>query len=174
MYCKTWHMVSWNRFFCFVFFKAMISDASIKCPRWLGIDNEEMWLRSATVGQSKESRYKASTKQHPIDWGIQWNNTWWVWQGLKTIMALTPAVMKCFERLIKDLICFSLLSMLDPLQFAHHVLHTTLSHIDIGRGNYVTLLFIDHSSAFNTIVPLRLFSNLRVLGLCSSLYHFTA
>lgn len=95
-------------------------------------------------------------------------------------VALTSVVMKCFERLIKDFICSSLPGSLDPLQFAYrpnrstddaisHVLHTTLSHLDIGKGNYARLLFIDYSSAFNTIVPLRLVTKLRDLGFSSSL-----
>ena len=33
-----------------------------------------------------------------------------------------------------------------------HILHTTLSHLD-KKGNYVRLLFIDYSSAFNAINP---------------------
>ncbi|KAK7892187.1 hypothetical protein WMY93_024150 [Mugilogobius chulae] len=68
----------------------------------------------------------------------------------------------------------------DPLQFAYranrsrddaisHVLHSTLSHLDSGRGGYVRLLFIDYSSAFNTIVPQRLTQKLGELGLSSTL-----
>lgn len=59
-------------------------------------------------------------------------------------VALTSVVMKCFERLVKDYICSSLPSTLDPLQFAYRpnrstddavcqVLHATLSHLD-NRG----------------------------------------
>lgn len=79
-------------------------------------------------------------------------------------VALTSAVMKCFEKLIKNYISTSLPSSFDTLQFAHranrsrddaipNLLHTTLTHLDEGRGNYVRMLFIDYSSAFNTIVP---------------------
>ena len=68
---------------------------------------------------------------------------------------------------------------LDPLQFAYranrstedaisHVLHTALSHLE-GRGTYVRMLFVDYSSAFNTIVPARLDGKLRDLGLNTSL-----
>ena len=52
---------------------------------------------------------------------------------------------------------------LDPLQFAYRPkrttedavsigLHIDLSHMD-KRNTYVRMLFIDYSSAFNTIVP---------------------
>ncbi len=80
-------------------------------------------------------------------------------------VALTSIVMKVFERLVKNHICSSIPVTLDPLQFAYHpnrstddatyqVLHSSLTHIDSKHGNYVRLLFIDYSSAFNTIVPI--------------------
>uniref|UniRef100_A0A3B3QRE8 Reverse transcriptase domain-containing protein n=1 Tax=Paramormyrops kingsleyae TaxID=1676925 RepID=A0A3B3QRE8_9TELE len=88
--------------------------------------------------------------------------------------------MKVFERLLKNIISSSIPSTTDPLQFAYrpsrstedaisHVLHTTLSYLDKKQGNYVRLLFVDYSSAFNTIVPSRLFTKLRDLGLSSRL-----
>ena len=91
-------------------------------------------------------------------------------------VALTSAVMKCFERLVKNYICTSLPNSFDPLQFTYkanrsrddaisNLLHTTLTHLDGGRGNYVMMLFIDYSSAFNTIVPLRLIVKMRSLGI---------
>ncbi len=95
-------------------------------------------------------------------------------------VALTSIVMKVFERLVKKHICFSIPVMLDPLQFAYHsnrstddaishVLHSSLTHIDSKKGNYVRLLFIDYSSAFNTIVPIKFAFKLTDLGLNSSL-----
>lgn len=95
-------------------------------------------------------------------------------------VALTSAVMKCFERLVKKHICDTLPSAFDPHQFAYRanrsrddaissLLHTTLSHLDEGRGNYVRMLFIDYSSAFNTIIPLRLADKMRGLGLNTQL-----
>ena len=48
------------------------------------------------------------------------------------------------------------------------LLHTTLSHLD-KRNTYVRILFIDYSSAFNTIVPSKLITKLRTLGLNASL-----
>jgi gmma-aminobutyric acid receptor subunit gamma/cGMP-dependent protein kinase 2 len=64
---------------------------------------------------------------------------------------------------------------LDQLQFAYShsrstddaiaiTLHTALSHLD-KRNTYVRMLFIDYSSAFNTIVPSKLIIKLEALGL---------
>ncbi|KAK1784287.1 hypothetical protein P4O66_019969 [Electrophorus voltai] len=50
-----------------------------------------------------------------------------------------------------------------------HLLHTTLTHLDEGRGNYVKMLFVDYSSAFNTIIPSLLTTKLGDLGLHTSL-----
>ena len=83
--------------------------------------------------------------------------------------------MKCFERLVKDYITSTLPATLDPLQFAYHpkrstddaiaiTLHTALSHLE-KRNTYVRMLFIDYSSAFNTIVPSKLIIKLEALGL---------
>ena len=68
---------------------------------------------------------------------------------------------------------------LDPLQFAYSpnrsiddaisiALHTALSHLD-KRNTSVRMLFVDYSSAFNTIVPSKLITKLRILGLNTSL-----
>ncbi len=95
-------------------------------------------------------------------------------------VALTSTVMKVFERLLKNHICSSIPATLDPLQFAYRpnrstddaisqVLHSSLTHIDSKNGNYVRLLFIDYSSAFNTIVPTKLAVKLSDLGITSSL-----
>ncbi len=95
-------------------------------------------------------------------------------------VALTSTVMKVFERLLKKHICSSIPATLDPLQFAYRsnrstddaisqVLHSSLTHIDSTNGNYVRLLFIDYSSAFNTIVPTKLAVKLSDLGLNTSL-----
>ncbi|KAI3368571.1 hypothetical protein L3Q82_025395, partial [Scortum barcoo] len=86
-------------------------------------------------------------------------------------VALTSTIMKCFERLVKSFITSSIPDSLDPLQFAYRpnrstedaislTLHTALSHLD-QRDTYVRMLFIDYSSAFNTIVPSKLVTKLR-------------
>ncbi len=95
-------------------------------------------------------------------------------------VALTSKVMKVFERLLKNQICSSIPATLDPLQFAYRpnrsiddaisqVLHSSLTHIDSKNGNYVRLLFIDYSSAFNTIVPTKLAVKLSDLSITSLL-----
>ncbi len=94
-------------------------------------------------------------------------------------VALTPIFSKCFEKLIKTHICSVLPASLDPLQFAYRsnrstddanafTVHTALSHLD-SKNTYVRMLFLDYSSAFNTIVPARLVMNLQTLGLNKSL-----
>jgi hypothetical protein len=87
--------------------------------------------------------------------------------------------MKCFERLVIAHIYSTIPATLDPLQLAYRPnrfiddaisisLHTALTHLD-KRNTYVRMLFIDYSSAINTIVPSKLFNKLRILGLNTSL-----
>ncbi len=95
-------------------------------------------------------------------------------------VALTPIFSKCFEKLIRDYICSVLPASLDPLQFAYRsnrstddaiafTLHTALSHLE-NKNAYVRMLFVDYSSAFNTIVPATLVGlKLQTLGLNRSL-----
>jgi hypothetical protein len=82
--------------------------------------------------------------------------------------------MKCFERLVIAHINSILPETRDPLQFAYRpnrstddaisiALHSALSHLD-KRNTYVRMLFIDDSSAFNTIVPQKLITKLMTLG----------
>ncbi len=47
-------------------------------------------------------------------------------------------------------------------------LHTALSHLE-NKNTYVRMLFVDYSSAFNTIVPATLVAKLQILGLNRSL-----
>ena len=67
---------------------------------------------------------------------------------------------------------------LDPLQFAYRpnrstvyaisiALHPALSHLD-KRNTCLRMLFIDYCSAFNTIVPTKLITKLRSLGINTS------
>ncbi len=96
------------------------------------------------------------------------------------LVALTSTVMKVFERLLKKHICSSIPATLDLFSLPigqigllmmpfSQVLHSSLTHIDSKNGNYVRLLFIDYSSAFNTIVPTKLAVKLSDLGLNTSL-----
>ncbi|KAK1796915.1 hypothetical protein P4O66_000995 [Electrophorus voltai] len=116
--------------------------------------------RSTIVPVPKKPRPSALNDYHPV--------------------ALTSVVMKCFEKLVRDFITSSLPASMDPLQFAYchnrstddaiaHLLHTTLTHLDKGRANYVKMLFVDYSSAFNTIIPSLLTTKLEDLGLHTSL-----
>ncbi|CAJ1076957.1 uncharacterized protein LOC125983400 [Xyrichtys novacula] len=95
-------------------------------------------------------------------------------------VALTPVVMKCFEKLVRGHITSHLPKSLDvrghitshlpksldPHQFAYRAnrstedaiasaLHAALSHLE-QQGSYVRMLFVDYSSAFNTILPHKL------------------
>uniref|UniRef100_A0A3B1IXV6 Reverse transcriptase domain-containing protein n=1 Tax=Astyanax mexicanus TaxID=7994 RepID=A0A3B1IXV6_ASTMX len=90
-------------------------------------------------------------------------------------VALTPIIMKCFERLVMRNIKTQLPSSLDPLQFAYRpnrstddaittTLHLSLTHLE-KKDTYVRMLFIDFSSAFNTIIPQNLTRKLSSLGL---------
>ncbi|KAK3525574.1 hypothetical protein QTP70_000456 [Hemibagrus guttatus] len=93
-------------------------------------------------------------------------------------VTLTSIVMKCFEGLVMRHIKTQLPPSLDLLQFAYHpkcsmddAITTTL-HLALPQGNkdsYVRMLFIDFSSAFNTIIPQHLIEKLSLLGLNTSL-----
>ena len=87
--------------------------------------------------------------------------------------------MKCFERLVMAHINTISPETLDPLQFVYRpnrspdnaisiALPTALSHLD-KRITYVRRLFIDYSSAFNTLLPTKILTKLRTLGLNISL-----
>ena len=95
--------------------------------------------------------------------------------------------MKCFERLVlahlKTKPKTKLPPTLDPYQFAYRqngstddaittVLHPALYHLDLCN-TYVRLLFIDRSSAFNTIIPSQLLNKLSVLGIDPNLRNWT-
>ncbi len=97
--------------------------------------------------------------------------------------ALTPILSKCFEKLVRDYICSVLPASLDPLQFAYRSnrstddaisfrLHTALSHLE-NKNIYVRMLYVDYSSAFNTIVPATLVASLGLnRSLCSWILEF--
>ncbi len=79
-------------------------------------------------------------------------------------VALTSQLMKTLERLFLNLLRPQVQQAQDPLQFAYrtgvgvedailYLLHRTHLHLDKGKGS-VRILFLDFSSAFNTIQPL--------------------
>ncbi|KAL0146517.1 hypothetical protein M9458_058163 [Cirrhinus mrigala] len=69
--------------------------------------------------------------------------------------------MKAFEKLVLAYLKDITGSLLDPFQFAYRanrsvddavIMHYILQHLD-RTGNYARILFVDFSSAFNTIMP---------------------
>ncbi|KAI4905163.1 hypothetical protein NFI96_024919 [Prochilodus magdalenae] len=91
-------------------------------------------------------------------------------------VALTPIIMKCLERLVLHHIRAVLPPTFDSQQFAYKAnrstedaittaLHTALTHLK-HQGSYVRMLFVDFSSAFNTVIPHRLVSKLTDPGPC--------
>jgi hypothetical protein len=92
---------------------------------------------------------------------------------------MLSVIVKGFERMVMAHINSILPASLDPLQVSYPpnrsideaistALHTALTHLDT-RNTDVRMLFIDYSSAFNTIVPSKLVTKLRTLGLNTSL-----
>ncbi|KAI3352931.1 hypothetical protein L3Q82_019494 [Scortum barcoo] len=96
-------------------------------------------------------------------------------------VTLTPVIMKCFERIvlkqhIKDIIPAGL----DQYLFAYMstdddavciALHTALTHLQLPN-TYMRMLFVDFSSAFNTVILDKLVLKLHNLGLPSLLCHW--
>ncbi|KAI5619464.1 gastrula zinc finger protein XlCGF28.1-like [Silurus asotus] len=78
-------------------------------------------------------------------------------------VALTSVIMKTFEKLVLAHLKKVTEQLLDPLQFAYRAnrlvddavnmgLNYILQHLDCP-GTYARILFVDFSSAFNTIIP---------------------
>lgn len=85
-------------------------------------------------------------------------------------VALTSVPMKTFEGMILHHLKSLIPRTLDPYQFAYRAnrsvedaisifLHEILNHLD-KKNSYVRILFIDYSSAFNTIIPSKLYVKL--------------
>lgn len=94
-------------------------------------------------------------------------------------IALTSIMMKCFERLVKAHITSSLPATFDPFQFAYRpkrstddaiatALHLSLAHLE-NKNSCVRMLFIDFSSAFNTVIPQHLVNKLSAVGISTPL-----
>uniref|UniRef100_A0A3B5QGF3 Reverse transcriptase domain-containing protein n=1 Tax=Xiphophorus maculatus TaxID=8083 RepID=A0A3B5QGF3_XIPMA len=90
-------------------------------------------------------------------------------------VALTPIITKCLERLVLAHLRSCLSPTLDPHQFAYRqnrstedavsiALHSVLSYLD-SKNTYARLLFLDFSSAFNTVIPSQLITKLTDLGI---------
>lgn len=76
-------------------------------------------------------------------------------------MALISVVPKCLKMVVYNLIILSVVDHLDPLQYVYRLyfgvsdatltlLDAILQHLD-PSGTYVRVLFVDFSSAFNTV-----------------------
>ena len=85
-------------------------------------------------------------------------------------VALTSVIMKSFEKHVLKYLCSKLPSDLDPCQFAYRSnrsvddaisinIHEILQHLE-NKNSYARVLFVDYSSAFNTIIPFKLHSKL--------------
>ena len=85
-------------------------------------------------------------------------------------VALTSCIMKCFERVVLKFIKSLLPADFDPYQFAYRenrciedalsiTIHEILQHLE-SANTYARILFIDFSSAFNTIIPQQLYNKL--------------
>ena len=88
-------------------------------------------------------------------------------------VALTSLVMKTFEKLVKQVLLEKLEQQLDPLQFAYRasrgvedvklaLLNSLFKHLEAPK-THGRLLFINVSSAFNTIQPYLLTEKLQAL-----------
>ncbi len=94
-------------------------------------------------------------------------------------VALTPIFSKCLRSSSETTSALCCLLHWTPLQFAYrsnrstddaYCLHPTHCSLPPGNKNtYVRMLFVDYSSAFNTIVPATLVAKLQTLGLNRSL-----
>lgn len=94
-------------------------------------------------------------------------------------MVLTSHLMKTLERLVPHIITSQVQQAQDPLQFGYqrnvgsedavlYLLHRTHTFLD-RESDAVRILFIDFSSAFNTIQPLRLKDKLTTMQVDPSL-----
>ncbi|KAI2666968.1 putative 149 kDa protein [Labeo rohita] len=94
-------------------------------------------------------------------------------------VALMSVVMKSFEKLVLAYLKNITGPLLEPLQFAYRAnsfvddavnmeLHFILQHLD-KTGDYVRILFVDFSSAFNTIIPALFQTKLNQLSVPSSI-----
>ena len=94
-------------------------------------------------------------------------------------VALTSCVMKSMERLVLKNLLLQVNEQMDPLQFAYKekrgvedacslLIHSVAQHLDKPK-NYARILFVDFSSAFNTMRPSVLIQKLRYMGVHPSL-----
>ena len=98
-------------------------------------------------------------------------------------LALTSVAMNVFEHIMLRYLKSSTAGLLDPHQFAYQTngsaddavalgLHYVMKHLE-QPSTYARILFLDFSSAFNTIIPVKLFDKLVPLNVCPSICHWT-
>jgi len=131
-------------------------------PVWLPIFQQSLdtgsvpslWKRAVIVPAPKIARPVVNNDFRPI--------------------ALTSVIMKCFEKCIVSMLKAEVANNLDPLQFAYRqgrgtedaiisIMHLILKHLENNKA-YARLLFIDFSSAFNTIQTPLLISKMEQLS----------
>ena len=97
-------------------------------------------------------------------------------------VALTSVVMKVFERLVLRYLKSVTNSIMDSLQFAYRenrctddavalALHFVMQHLDYPN-TYARILFVDYSSAFNTVIPQQLYDKLHLLSIDPSMCYW--
>ena len=99
-------------------------------------------------------------------------------------VALRSVIMKCLEKVVKDILLRQVNQFMDNYQIAHTknrcVEDATLSFTDyalnfLDKGNtssvkrFVKILYVDFSSAFNTIQPHLMMSKMRNMNINSNL-----
>ena len=93
-------------------------------------------------------------------------------------VALTSVAMKCLEKVVLKAMDSIIPITTEPLQFAYRknrsvdhtvalALHSAVEHLNTPNTS-VRMLFLDYSSAFNTVLPSKLVAKLAGLGLPSS------
>ena len=98
-------------------------------------------------------------------------------------VALTSVAMKVFEHIMLRYLKSSTAGLLDPHQFAYQTnrsvddavalgLHYVMNHLE-QPSTYARILFMDFSSAFNTIIPVKLFDKLVSLNVHPAICHWT-
>ena len=98
-------------------------------------------------------------------------------------VALTSVAMKVFEHIVLLYLKSSTAGLLDPHQFAYQTnrsvddavalgLHYVMNHLE-QPSTYARILFVDFSTAFNTIIPVKLFDKLVSLNVHPVICHWT-
>ena len=115
--------------------------------------------RHSTVNRPKVEQYSFTTQHHIVIYTTSFTNCTHIYRPV----AITSNVVKSLERILTEELRKEVGPRLDQYQFAYSknrstcdaistLAHLTLKHLE-GKEAYARLLFIDFSSAFNTIHP---------------------